>query len=185
VGGAPSAVKPPLEEEPMGAIDGRTWLEHLSPAECWTLLASTPVGRIGVLNDSAPEIYPVNHVVDGDTIVFRTDAGSKLRGLARSPAVCYQVDGIEPRDATGWSVLVKGRAVEVDDPDGVRRVALLPLRYWALGDKHHWIRILPVEVTGRRIWNRRAPTTPAAADAAEAAEVADEEVHHGARPDRR
>jgi uncharacterized protein len=160
----------------MGAIDGRTWLEHLSPAECWTLLASTPVGRIGVLNDSAPEIYPVNHVVDRDTIVFRTDSGNKLRGLTRSPAVCYQVDGIVPQDATGWSVLVKGRAVEVDDPDGVRRVAQLPLRYWALGDKHHWIRIVPTEVTGRRIWSRTTPATTNAAD---------EEVHDGARPDRR
>ena len=104
----------------MGAVDGRTWLEHLSPAECWRLLASTPVGRIGVLNDSAPEIYPVNHIVDRETIVFRTDAGDKLRGLTRSPAVCYEVDGIVPGDATGWSVLVKGRAVEVDDPDEVR-----------------------------------------------------------------
>jgi Pyridoxamine 5'-phosphate oxidase len=47
----------------MGVIDGQSWLEHLGPAECWSLLASTPVGRIGVLNDSAPEIYPVNHVV--------------------------------------------------------------------------------------------------------------------------
>jgi hypothetical protein len=99
----------------MGAVDGRTWLEHLSPAECWRLLASTPVGRIGVLNDSAPEIYPVNHVVDRETIVFRTDAGGKLRGLTRSPAVCYQVDGIVLADATGWSVLVKGRAVSPEE----------------------------------------------------------------------
>ena len=145
----------------MGAIDGRTWLEHLSPAECWRLLASTPVGRIGVLNDSAPEIYPVNHVVDRDTIVFRTDAGSKVRGLTRSPAVCYEVDAVVADDATGWSVLVKGRAVEVDDPDDVRHVAQLPLRHWAVGHKLHWIRILPSEVTGRRIWNRRTAESTA------------------------
>jgi nitroimidazol reductase NimA-like FMN-containing flavoprotein (pyridoxamine 5'-phosphate oxidase superfamily) len=162
----------------MGAVDGRTWLEHLSPAECWRLLASTPVGRIGVLNDSAPEIYPVNHVVDRETIVFRTDAGGKLRGLTRSPAVCYQVDGIVPADATGWSVLVKGRAVEVDDADEVRAVARLPLRYWSVGHKPHWVRILPAEVSGRRIWNGAAasPTVPVPATI--------EEVHDGARPDR-
>jgi uncharacterized protein len=143
----------------MGAVDGRTWLEHLSPAECWRLLASTPVGRIGVLNDSAPEIYPVNHIVDRETIVFRTDTGDKLRGLTRSPAVCYQVDGIVPGDATGWSVLVKGRAVEVDDADEVRAVARLPLRHGAVGHKLHWVRILPAEVTGRRIWNGRTPAS--------------------------
>jgi uncharacterized protein len=140
----------------MGVIDGQSWLEHLGPAECWSLLASTPVGRIGVLNDSAPEIYPVNHVVDSDTIVFRTDPGSKLRGLLRSPAVCYQVDGIDPADATGWSVLVKGRAAELHHPDDLRRVASLSLRYWPLGAKVHWIRIVPDEITGRRIWRRTA-----------------------------
>jgi len=63
----------------MAVIDGRNWLERLSQKDCWELLASTPVGRIGVLNDSAPEIYPVNHVVDEHTIVFRTDPGTKLR----------------------------------------------------------------------------------------------------------
>lgn len=42
----------------MGVIDGRTWLEHVNPIECWRLLASTPIGRVGVLVDSAPEIYP-------------------------------------------------------------------------------------------------------------------------------
>ena len=138
----------------MAEIDGRTWLEHLRPDECWALLAASPVGRIGVLNDSAPEIYPLNHVVDRRTIVFRTDPGSKLRGLLRSPAVCYQVDGIEATDATGWSVLVKGRAIELRGGDEIRAAAALPLRYWTLGDKAHWVCILPDQVTGRRIWNR-------------------------------
>jgi nitroimidazol reductase NimA-like FMN-containing flavoprotein (pyridoxamine 5'-phosphate oxidase superfamily) len=141
----------------MAMIDGRTWLEHLNASECWQLLAATPVGRIGVLNDSAPEIYPVNHVVDRQTIVFRTDPGSKLRGLLRSPAVCYQIDGIDPSDATGWSVLVKGRATELRDADELRAVSSLPLRYWTLGDKAHWVRIVADEVSGRRIWSRTTP----------------------------
>ena len=172
----------------MGVIDGRTWLEHLSPTNCWSLLASTPVGRIGVLNDSAPEIYPVNHAVDRDTIVFRTDPGSKLTGLLRSPAVCYQVDGIDPADATGWSVLVKGRAVELHNPDELRRVANLPLHYWTLGVKAHWIRIIPDQVTGRRIWSRTTPdasppTGGKAENLDESAESNEEEVHHGRAPD--
>jgi uncharacterized protein len=141
----------------MGVIDGRTWLEHLSPDTCWELLAATPVGRIGVINDSAPEIYPVNHVVDRQTLVFRTDPGTKLRGLLRSPSVCYQIDGIDPRNATGWSVLVKGRAVQIQEPGEVRAASQLPLEYWSLGDKAHWIRIVPAQVTGRRIWSRTPP----------------------------
>jgi uncharacterized protein len=139
----------------MAVIDPRTWMEHLSPATCWQMLASTPVGRVGVLNDSAPEIYPVNHVVDHHSIVFRTDPGSKLRGLLRSPAVCFEVDAIDPANATGWSVLVKGRAEEVRDPQELGRLADIQLRYWALGPKEHWVRIVADQVTGRRL---RAPT---------------------------
>ena len=138
----------------MAVIDGRTWLEHIDARGCWELVESAPVGRVGVLNDSAPEIYPVNHAVDRQTIVFRTDPGTKLRGLVRSPAVCFEVDGVDPDDATGWSVLVKGRAEQIRDPGELRAVDRLPLRPWSLGDKALWIRIMPTEITGRRIWSR-------------------------------
>jgi len=139
----------------MVLLDGRTWLEFIPPAECWQLLSGTPVGRIGTLVDSAPEIYPVNFVVDQETIVFRTDSGNKLRALGRSPSICFEADELDLADHTGWSVLVKGQAVELADGEGLRRAALLPLHFWALGEKAHWIRILPVEVTGRRIYRRK------------------------------
>jgi uncharacterized protein len=135
----------------VAVVDGRTWLEHLAPLESWRLLAASTIGRIGVVVDSAPEIYPVNYVVDGETVVFRTDLGTKLRGLERSPAVCFQVDGLDLVDHTGWSVLVKGWASVVTDPDELRAMASLPLRYWALGKKDHWVRVHSREVTGRRI----------------------------------
>jgi nitroimidazol reductase NimA-like FMN-containing flavoprotein (pyridoxamine 5'-phosphate oxidase superfamily) len=137
----------------MADVDERTWLEHLPTEECWRLLAGTPVGRIGVLVDSAPEIYPVNHLVDGESIVFRTAAGTKLRGLDRSPSVCYQVDGIDAEAHTGWSVLVKGRAVPLRNTEALRQVADLPLEYWSVGAKPDWVRIVAHEVTGRRIWH--------------------------------
>jgi nitroimidazol reductase NimA-like FMN-containing flavoprotein (pyridoxamine 5'-phosphate oxidase superfamily) len=114
---------------------------------------------VGVLNDSAPEIYPVNHVVDHRSVVFRTDPGSKLRGLLRSPAVCFEVDAVDAARATGWSVLVKGRAVEVHDPSELGRLDDLHLRYWAVGEKRHWVRIVADEVTGRRLWTPEAEPT--------------------------
>ena len=127
------------------------WVEYLTPEECWEALDHAYVGRIGVVVDSAPEIYPVNHVVDGRTIVFRTDPGSKLHGMTRTPSVCFEIDGADPEAQTGWSVLVKGHAVEITVPGEIDRVAALPLRLWSVGGKHHWIRIVPDEVTGRRI----------------------------------
>ncbi len=144
----------------MALLDARTWLEHLSVAEGWRLVAAAPVGRLGVLVDSAPEIFPVNHAVDGDTIVFRTDPGNKLRGLDRSPSVCFEVDELDPSTSTGWSVMVKGRAVEITDPDELDRARKLPLHFWARGEKGHWIRILPSEITGRRIVVGRERPTP-------------------------
>ena len=128
-----------------------TWVEYLRAEECWELLARTPVGRIGVLVDSAPEIYPINHCVDGGTIVFRTDAGNKLRSIDRSPSVCFEADGIDLVDSTGWSVLVKGRACELTTADELDAASRLPLRFWGLGAKPHWVRVVPREVTGRRI----------------------------------
>ena len=135
----------------MGAVGSPVWMEHLSVPECWRLLGLVGIGRVGVLVDSAPEIYPVNHVVDDHTVLFRTDVGTKLEGLDRSPTTCYEADGINFDDQTGWSVLVKGRAVVLSDADELRHAAGLPLRFWALGDKPHWVRIVPTEVTGRRI----------------------------------
>lgn len=135
----------------MAVIDPRTWLQHLDTETCWHLLADRPVGRIGVLVDGAPEIYPVNHIVDDRTILFRTDRGSKLHGLDRIPVVCFEVDHIDVDSCVGWSVLLKGRAETLTLPEELRRVSALPLRYWSIGDKAHWVRIRPIEVTGRRI----------------------------------
>ena len=135
----------------MPIIDGRTWMEHLSEATCWELLARTAVGRIAVLVDGAPEIYPVNFVVDDRSIAFRTGPGSKLRGLGRFPTTCFEADSVEADLHAGWSVMVKGRAVEVSRPEESARLATIPLTLWTAGVKDRWVRIRAVEVTGRRI----------------------------------
>lgn len=142
----------------MTTTAGRSWMEHLTEHECWELAAAAPIGRLGVLVDSAPEIYPVNHAVDGTSIVFRTDEGSKLRGLDRSPSVSFEVDGIDEGARGGWSVLIKGRATEITSVDDLLTVEELPLTFWGPGNKSHWIRIVPTEVTGRRIVPPRRPS---------------------------
>lgn len=135
----------------MTVIDGRTWLEMIQPDACWLLIGSEPIGRVSILVDGLPEIYPINHLVDQRTILFRTDPGSKLRGLVNSPMMCFEVDGVDEGNQLGWSVMVKGRAVPLNTASAMARVKDLPLSPWAQGEKSHWIRIEPVEVTGRRI----------------------------------
>ena len=128
-----------------------SWFEHLSPPHCRELLATHEVGRIGVLVDSAPEIYPVNYAFDGHSVIFKTGSGTKLRGVLRSPSVCFEIDGFDSQEETGWSVLVKGRAIELLTAEAQAKVLSLPLRIWAPGPKSHWIRIEPDSITGRRI----------------------------------
>ena len=139
----------------MSPTEDRSWVEHLTPPKCRELLESNEVGRVAVLVDSAPEIYPVNYVFDGHDIVFKTARGSKLRGALRSPAVCFEIDGFNPEQQSGWSVMVKGVATELLTPEELAKASVLPLRVWTVGHKAHWIRIRPDAITGRKIYRYR------------------------------
>jgi nitroimidazol reductase NimA-like FMN-containing flavoprotein (pyridoxamine 5'-phosphate oxidase superfamily) len=136
----------------MGTIDACTNMERLSRAECWKLLEQAPVGRLAVIVDGVPVVYPVNHMVEWDAIVIRSDPGSKLAGLTEGAPVSFEVDDLEPDGRRGWSVLVKGRARPMRDPAMVALAERHPPAIWTTNEKPHWIRIVPTQVTGRRIW---------------------------------
>jgi nitroimidazol reductase NimA-like FMN-containing flavoprotein (pyridoxamine 5'-phosphate oxidase superfamily) len=129
-------------------------LEELEHDECLKLVASLSIGRIAVTVEDfdAPLVVPVNYVLDGDVVVFRTGPGAKLHALRDTP-VSFQVDLIDPLHRTGWSVLVRGIASEATG----KEVEHLVVEPWAPGDKHHWIRVLPTAITGRKI---RLPDVP-------------------------
>jgi Pyridoxamine 5'-phosphate oxidase len=68
---------------------------ELTPAECWDLLRGTSLGRVVFTMHAMPAIRPVNHLVDGRTIVFRSHLGSAITGHAsRDGAVPETVTGI-------------------------------------------------------------------------------------------
>jgi nitroimidazol reductase NimA-like FMN-containing flavoprotein (pyridoxamine 5'-phosphate oxidase superfamily) len=144
--------------------DDAAILVPLPAEECWRLLAGAPIGRIGVLTRHEPEIYPVNHIVDRGTIVFRVGPSDALLGLSMHPRVSFEVDGVDADRRTGWSVLVKGEAEVHYEPDALRRPTVQPVEPWPDGKRTRWVRILPTEVTGRRI--RRSGGGPDEAGAA-------------------
>jgi nitroimidazol reductase NimA-like FMN-containing flavoprotein (pyridoxamine 5'-phosphate oxidase superfamily) len=112
---------------------------------CFELLRSLEVGRVAVCEPGhAPHVVPVTYVIDRGTIVFRTGPGTKLDALRRGPA-SFQVDVIDQFHRTGWSVLVQGVAGEVEADDGI------DLRPWSMAELAHWVRLVPVAVTGRRL----------------------------------
>ena len=121
-------------------------LEELSRDECLTLLSLHSVGRIAVIaDDGLPYVAPVNYELAGETIVFRTNAGTKLDALHRH-AVAFQIDSIDPAHRTGWSVLVQGVAHEAA-PHELKSVVVEP---W-IGPKRHLIQVVPRFISGRRI----------------------------------
>jgi nitroimidazol reductase NimA-like FMN-containing flavoprotein (pyridoxamine 5'-phosphate oxidase superfamily) len=130
-----------------------TWLAHIRREECEELLASSTFGRVGVIVDGHPEIFPVVHVYDRDRgcVAFPTNPGTKLYGALDWPFVGYEVDGVDADGASGWSVLVVGRAEEVSDPGEIAKLAAQRNTLWRSGGQLHWLRIVPSKVTGRRI----------------------------------
>lgn len=135
----------------MHLLDDRTGLEYIPRDECLRLLATRNLGRVAVVVAGRPLVLPVNYVVDGGAVVFRTDAGTKLDVAVRGEFVAFEIDDADADYHTGWSVLLTGVAEEIIDLEELRRTRALPLRPWAPGAKAHFLRITPVTVSGRRI----------------------------------
>ena len=97
-----------------------------------------------------PEIFPVNYVVDGRTVVFRTAEGTKLFGLTVSPRVAFESDGYRPESGEAWSVVVKGTAERLEHFPDIYAAEELPLFPWQPGQKQWFVRIGRATLTGVR-----------------------------------
>jgi len=128
-------------------------LQVLTEDQCYALLGTQEVGRLGVNADGHPLIFPVNFGLDGTTIVIRTQPGTKLTA-AEQADVSFEVDEIDPRSQSGWSVLVRGTAERLAGRHG-GEVVLRTLAHgvvpWAPGEYGVWLRLVPQAISGRRI----------------------------------
>jgi nitroimidazol reductase NimA-like FMN-containing flavoprotein (pyridoxamine 5'-phosphate oxidase superfamily) len=126
-------------------------LEVLPFDSCLSLLAAVSVGRVGFVADGEVVVLPVNFVVDGQDVVFRTASGLKLSSAEVRTPVAFEADNYDDIDQSGWSVLVSGRAEVVRDDAEISRLSQLGLYPWASALDHpFWIRIRPTSVSGRR-----------------------------------
>lgn len=123
---------------------------RLEEATCWALLRTVAVGRLAVVINDEPEIFPINYVVDHGCIVFRTAEGAKLTATLGQTVVAFETDGIDTDSGDAWSVMLKGRGVEIHDLDELVADSLLPLAPWHGSPKHRFIQIDPSQVSGRR-----------------------------------
>ncbi len=137
---------------PDSSATDRHGLEVLTLAQCLTLLRSRPLGRLAYIDRGAPTVVPVNHLVDRSTVVLRTLSGGKLDAAIVNRPVAFQLDDHDPARGTGWSVVVRGNAELLDDPELIARYND-ELESWAIaeGTEVAWIRIVADEFSGRRL----------------------------------
>lgn len=136
----------PTPEEPIGSV---------TLDECWELLGTSELGRLAVSVRDVLDIYPVNYIVDGRSVVFRTTEGTKLLEITINNQVVFEADGWD--DTQAWSVVVHGTARALDRETDILRADTLPLHQWLPTAKSVYIRITPQSVTGRRILRGEEP----------------------------
>jgi nitroimidazol reductase NimA-like FMN-containing flavoprotein (pyridoxamine 5'-phosphate oxidase superfamily) len=131
----------------VSTIDSIGGTEIIAEAACWELLETQRIGRLCVWYGGQVDIFPVNYGLDGDGIVFRTNAGRKMLA-AESGEVAFEIDHIDPHAKTGWSVVIHGQARDITRYDGLQRQrAAQP---WT-GSKDFLFRLTPRSITGRRV----------------------------------
>lgn len=133
-------------------LDDQGGAGRLDREECLRLLEADNVGRLAIVQGDTPAIFPINYVMDGDSIVFRTAPGTKLLHGPRR-LVAFEIDFLSREERSGWSVVVIGRLEEVThvDPELYAHVRNLDIRPWAEGAKQHWMRLVPGLISGRRV----------------------------------
>jgi len=127
----------------------------LGVEECWERLRENVVGRIGFDIGHGIRIHPVNYAVDGETVVVRTAPDTELARcvqlFADGAVVAFEIDVVDHDHHQGWSVLLSGRlsTVSVDERNDMK--AVWAPRPWVGDDRDLWLRLTPVEVTGREL----------------------------------
>ncbi|MBM9462922.1 pyridoxamine 5'-phosphate oxidase family protein [Aeromicrobium sp. YIM 150415] len=124
-------------------------ITELSIDEAWEFLAAQSLGRLAVSTLGRPDIFPVNYIVTGETVLFRTAEGTKLMALILDGHVAFEADEVGEEGAV--SVVVRGRARQVESEDEKERLDVDRLHPQLPTFKYNVIAIEADEITGRRV----------------------------------
>jgi hypothetical protein len=135
------------------APDSESPVLELADTECWELLAAGELGRLAFRLVDEVHLVPLNYVVDGRTLLFRTAPGSKLFAAALESDAAFEIDHHD--GAAAWSVVVRGTLRRLTDLEAHRidGAASLP---WVPTPKAEVVELAPAAVTGRRFFLDRA-----------------------------
>ncbi len=133
-------------------MDEQRWLQQLTRTKALELLGSISMGRLVFTHRALPAIRPVNHLVEGESIIVRATSGAAITSAAgrNGVVVAYEADAIDAETQLGWSVIVVGTARLLTDEHAAARY-LARLRPWISGPVDDVITISADIVTGYRM----------------------------------
>lgn len=122
----------------------------MDTARCRDLLSQHGVGRIAWEAADGPQLFPISYAWHDEMIVFRTSPYGVLSELVRPTLVVFEIDELDQTRRTGWSVLVRGRAVGVASPAQLTELWTIDGTVpWAGGIRNLFIGVTPRQITGR------------------------------------
>jgi len=133
-----------------GQVPASAQVADLQAEECWALLRKHSLGRLAIVVEGRPAIFPVNYAAGEGAVVFRTQPGAKLSHGPGTTAA-FEIDGYDHGTGVGWSVVVSGPLEEITERTDERSLSLrrLPVETAAPGARLHWLAIEAERVSGR------------------------------------
>lgn len=125
-------------------------LKELSLEQCLDLLRAGTVGRIAVLSEGAPLMFPVNYrLVETSAPTWLAVRTSEGNVIDRAPLnVAFEIDALDDEHHGGWSVLVRGTLHHVD-PDAADFRTRFDPEPWVADERDAWLVVAPFSITGR------------------------------------
>jgi hypothetical protein len=108
-------------------------------------------------------VLPVNYKLHEGAVVFRTAQDGPLdedlrTGIARAEyKVAFEIDDFDLVAREGWSILIQGAAHHVDSEEERASVLEAGVEPWPGGKREHFLRIIPLRISGRRIRQTHKP----------------------------
>lgn len=134
-----------------GPIAGST-CERLDASECWRLVRSRAVGRVGIVSGNELQITPVNYRADGEAVYFRATAFGPVSRHAHHQATVIEVDDIDSAGFSGWSVQLSGPTHHVvDGPTMAALWSPTQPHVWEAGQESIWIAMDVQDIQGQRV----------------------------------
>ena len=121
--------------------------------DCFQLLDEHRVGRVAIIEHGYPLAIPVSYRLTGThadrRIVIRTAPSTTMAQYEGRASL--EVDYIDERERTAWSVIARGTLHRVVGDD-----TLPDPQPWLIEGRHQWLALDVVAVSGRRFVGRPA-----------------------------